>query len=107
MGDADRKIPAVKLFVSQLDSARRPLGAAHVTGLEDGNLVGLVLMGVEFTRVWVQVREAAASLPQPQRVQTPLIFGTVCTASLASAFALARSCGCPLVEELTLIRSKN
>ncbi|CAM9759257.1 unnamed protein product [Ectocarpus fasciculatus] len=54
MGDADRKIPAVKLFVSQLDSARRPVGAAHVTGLEDGNLVGLVLMGVEFTRVWVQ-----------------------------------------------------
>ncbi|CAN0389199.1 unnamed protein product [Ectocarpus sp. 12 AP-2014] len=54
MGDADRKIPAVKLFVSQLNNARQPVEAAGLTGLEESNLVGLVLMGIEFTRVWVQ-----------------------------------------------------
>lgn len=62
MGDADRKIPAVKLFVSQLNSARQPVEAADVTGLAESNLVGLVLMGIEFTRVWVQVRSCWCKL---------------------------------------------
>lgn len=54
--ESDRKIPALKLFVSQLDRARhKPVDAADVLLGVDTNLVGLVLLGVEFTRVWLQV----------------------------------------------------
>lgn len=52
--ESDRKIPALKVFVSQLDRARQPIDAADVEG--DTNLVGLALRGVEFTRVWLQVK---------------------------------------------------
>lgn len=47
--EGEAKIPAVKLFISQLGVAKQALGAA--------GLVGLVLHSVEFTRVWLQVRE--------------------------------------------------
>lgn len=55
--EADRKIPAVKLFVSQLNRARQQSEAVGATGgVDDGtHLVSLSLFGVEFTRVWVQV----------------------------------------------------
>lgn len=53
--EGDRKIPALKLFISQLDRARQPAVAADMLGV-DTNLVGLVLLGVDFTRVWLQVR---------------------------------------------------
>lgn len=52
--EGDRKIPALKLFMSQLDRARQPVDAAGVLG-EGTSLVGLVLLGVDFTRVWLQV----------------------------------------------------
>lgn len=51
--EGDRKIPALKLFMSQLDRARQPIDAAVLE--VDTNLVGLVLLGVDFTRVWLQV----------------------------------------------------
>lgn len=44
--DGEAKIPAVKLFISQLSVAEQALGTA--------GLVGLVLHSVEFTRVWLQ-----------------------------------------------------
>lgn len=44
--DGEAKIPAVKLFISQLSVAQQTLGTA--------GLVGLVLHSVEFTRVWLQ-----------------------------------------------------
>lgn len=52
--DDDRKIPAVKLFASQLDRARRPLNVEDIE-LEGSHVIGLVLDGVYFTRVWLQV----------------------------------------------------
>lgn len=57
--DGERKIPAVKLFVSQLDKARQPVESTDndvVAGDDNTNLVGLALHGVSFTRVWLQVR---------------------------------------------------
>ena len=55
--EADRKIPAVKLFVSQLDNARQPVETTdNVVGIDNTNLlVELSLQGVGFTRVWLQV----------------------------------------------------
>eukprot|EP00904_Undaria_pinnatifida_P008513 jgi/Undpi1/4792/HiC_scaffold_19.g08145.m1 len=54
--EADRKIPAVKLFVSQLDNARQPVETTdNVVGIDNTNLlVELSLQGVGFTRVWLQ-----------------------------------------------------
>lgn len=56
-GDRDRKLPALKVFISQLNRAGQPAQAAGVViGVEDSSsLVGLVLLGIEFTRVWIQV----------------------------------------------------
>lgn len=95
MGD-DRKIPAVKLFVSQLNSARQPVEAADVTGLEESNLVGLVVMGVEFTRVWVQVRSCCKLGSTPESADSNALV-------LVCSLFVIRSCigffGCPLKEE--------
>lgn len=58
--EADRKLPALKLFISQLNRARQPVQPADVDVMGSGaNLVGLLLLGVEFTRVWLQVHSAA------------------------------------------------
>ena len=61
--EVDRKIPAVKLFVSQLDKARQPLESTDgvVSGMDTPNLVGLALHGVGFTRVWLQVQSILLS----------------------------------------------
>lgn len=63
--EVDRKIPAVKLFVSQLDKARQPLesmDSSVVVGMDNTNLVGLALHGVGFTRVWLQVQQYCCCL---------------------------------------------
>eukprot|EP00903_Cladosiphon_okamuranus_P018331 g16863.t1 len=52
--ESNRKIPALKLFISQLDRARQPTVVADVMSGVDTNLVGLKLLGVDFTRVWLQ-----------------------------------------------------
>ncbi|CAN0183474.1 unnamed protein product [Scytosiphon promiscuus] len=51
--DADRKIPAVKVFVSQLNRARQQSEAVGTNG-DVTNVMSLSLGGVEFTRVWIQ-----------------------------------------------------
>lgn len=58
--EADRKIPAVKLFISQLDRARQPANSTDAALIGDMNLVGLALLELEFTRVWLQVRHRAS-----------------------------------------------
>ena len=58
--EVERKIPAVKLFVSQLDKARQPLertDSSVAVEMDSTNLVGLELHGVSFTRVWLQVQQ--------------------------------------------------
>lgn len=50
---SERRIPALKLFVSQLSRARETVGSSG-----NNNLLGLQLLGVEFTRVWLQVSTA-------------------------------------------------
>ncbi|CAN0412049.1 unnamed protein product [Pylaiella littoralis] len=45
-GDHERKLPALKVFISQLNRSRQAVQTAHV--------MWLILLGVEFTRVWVQ-----------------------------------------------------
>lgn len=53
--DSAYKMPAVKLFVSQLEGARQPRGTAATPLAVDQT--GLVLLGLDFTRGWLQVRD--------------------------------------------------
>lgn len=72
---SERRIPASKLFVSQLSRAR------ETVGFSGNNLVGLQLLGVEFTRVWLQVRK-----PLAKRVCTFVFRALVPSPRLISIF---------------------
>lgn len=50
--DSASKLPAAKLFISLLSQAQKPREAAATL---DVCQTGLVLLGLEFTRVWLQV----------------------------------------------------
>lgn len=50
MAQDSHKMPAVKLFISQLSSIVKPLD-----GVGEGNMVGFTLRDVTFARVWLQV----------------------------------------------------
>lgn len=50
--DSASKMPAAKLFISLLSQAQQPREAAATL---DVCQTGLVLLGLEFSRVWLQV----------------------------------------------------
>ena len=60
MAQDGQKLPAVKIFISQLDNAVKPLD-----GVGEGNMVGFILRDVPFARVWLQVGYVTCTTRSP------------------------------------------